>query len=138
MRILYGVQGTGQGHISRARAMCRALRRHGVEVTWLFSGRHRDALFDMSCFGLFEYRRGLTFATRDGRIRPLASFACNNLPHFFREVRALDVSGYDTIVTDFEPVTAWAGRRAGIRTIGIGHQYAFGRATPRAGGISTS
>ena len=51
MKILYGVQGTGQGHISRARAMARVLDRHGVEVTWLFSGRDRGALFDMDLFG---------------------------------------------------------------------------------------
>ncbi len=133
MKILYGVQATGQGHISRARAMARALQGHDVEVTWLFSGRRRDALFDMDCFGSFEHRRGLTFATRDGRIRPLATVLGNNLLEFVRDVRSLDLAGYDTIVTDFEPVTAWAGRRAGIRTVGIGHQYAFGRATPRAG-----
>ena len=65
MNILYGVQGTGQGHISRARAMAAALHRHGVTVTWLFSGRSRQALFDMDCFGDFQHRRGLTFATRD-------------------------------------------------------------------------
>ena len=133
MNILYGVQGTGQGHISRARAMAAALHRHGVTVTWLFSGRSRQALFDMDCFGDFQHRRGLTFATRDGRIRPLASLATNNLTAFFREVRQLDLRGFDAVVTDFEPVSAWAGRRAGIRTIGIGHQYAFGAHTPRAG-----
>ncbi len=133
MRILYGVQGTGQGHISRARAMARALAGRHVEVTWLFSGRPRDRLFDMEPFGDFLHRRGLTFTTRAGRMRHLATIRDNNIFEFLRDVRRLDLRDYDAVVTDFEPVSAWAGRRAGIRTIGIGHQYAFGDDTPVAG-----
>ena len=42
MHILYGVQGTGNGHISRANAMAQALARYpDVKVTWLLSGRER-------------------------------------------------------------------------------------------------
>jgi len=113
--------------------MAQALGRHDVEVTWLFSGRRRQDLFDMDCFGDFEHRRGLTFVTRDGRIRPIASLAENNLVEFARDVRSLQLQAFDLVVSDFEPVSAWAGRRAGLRTIGIGHQYAFGPRTPRAG-----
>ena len=133
MKILYGVQATGQGHISRARAMAAALALYDIEVTWLFSGRPRKALFDMEPFADFQHRRGLSFATRAGRIRYRATLKSNNLAEFIRDVRTLDVDRYDAIVTDYEPVTAWAGRRAGARTIGIGHQYAFGPDTPRAG-----
>ena len=39
MKILYGVQGTGNGHIARARAMSHAFKEHDVEVDFLFSGR---------------------------------------------------------------------------------------------------
>jgi uncharacterized protein (TIGR00661 family) len=134
MKILYGVQATGQGHISRARAMAVALRRLDVQVSWLFSGRARQQLFDMELFGDFQHRRGLTFATRAGRIRYRRTLGDNHLPGFLRDVRELSLAGYDAIVTDFEPVTAWAGRRAGIPTIGIGHQYAFGGATPTENG----
>lgn len=134
MNILYGVQATGQGHISRARAMAQALAELDVRVSWLFSGRARQQLFDMEPFGAFQHRRGLTFATSTGRIRYRRTLRDNHLPGFLRDVRELSLGGYDVIVTDFEPVTAWAGRRAGIPTIGIGHQYAFGGATPTAGG----
>ena len=134
MKILYGVQATGNGHISRARAMAEAFREHAVEVTWLFSGRERDQLFDMAPFGNFLHRRGLTFATRAGSVRYRRTLRQNNLPQFLRDVRELPLAGFDLVVTDFEPVTAWAGRRAGIPTIGIGHQYAFGPDTPIAGG----
>ncbi|TXS93824.1 hypothetical protein FV139_09315 [Parahaliea maris] len=134
MRILYGVQATGQGHISRARAMARALAPLDVEVDWLFTGRPRDRLFDMEPFGTFAHRRGLTFATRSGGISYLGTVVGNNLFEFLRDARSLRLGGYDAIVTDFEPVSAWAGHLAGIRTIGIGHQYAFGSGTPVSGG----
>ena len=134
MRILYGVQATGQGHISRARAMSAALCAYPVEVDWLFSGRPRDRLFDMEPFGDFLHRRGLTFQSSGGRIRYLDTLTGNNLPRFLRDVAELDLSVYDLVVTDFEPVTAWAARRSGVRSVGIGHQYAFGPHTPTRGG----
>ena len=133
MKILYGVQGTGQGHISRARAMAAAFSRWPVKVTWLFSGRSRDQLFDMQPFGHFEQRRGLTFATRAGRIRYGATVWSNNLWRFLGDARELDLSDYDVIVSDYEPVICRAARRQGRRIIGIGHQYAFGANTPRTG-----
>jgi len=46
-KILYGVQGTGQGHISRARGVAEALKDYDVDVTWLFSGRPKEKFFDM-------------------------------------------------------------------------------------------
>ncbi|MAT91351.1 MAG: hypothetical protein CME59_01995 [Halioglobus sp.] len=135
MKILYGVQATGQGHISRARAMAAAFARHPqVEVQWLFSGRPRDKLFDMQPFGDYLHRRGLTFATDSGRIRYRATVTGNNPAQFLRDVRELDLARYDLVVTDFEPVCAWAARRHGVRSIGIGHQYAFGAHTPVRGG----
>ncbi|WP_116367891.1 glycosyltransferase family protein [Parahaliea mediterranea] len=138
MRILYGVQATGQGHISRARAMARAFQGLDIQVDWLFTGRPRERLFDMEPFGHFQHRRGLTFATRAGGISYLNTVLGNNLFECLRDARSLSLGGYDAIVTDFEPVSAWAGRLAGVRTIGIGHQYAFGEGTPVSGGNALS
>ena len=87
MKILYGVQGTGQGHISRARALALALRDWPVEVTWLFSGRARENLFDMDIFGDYAHRRGLTFKTRAGRMQYWATVRGNSLPRFLRDAR---------------------------------------------------
>ena len=134
MNILYGVQATGQGHISRARAIATELAEHDVSVNWLFSGRSRDKLFDMDLFANFQHRQGLSFAHSNGRIDYLATLRENKLLQFLRDVRQLDLSPYDLVVTDYEPVTAWAARLAGIRCIGIGHQYAFGQQTPVTGG----
>lgn len=133
MKILYGVQGTGQGHISRSRAMASELAQWPVEVTWLFSGRPRDDFFDMEVFGDFQHRRGLSFTAKAGRVRYGATVASNNLPQLLSEARQLKLDDYDLIISDYEPVVAQAAQRAKRKIIGIGHQYAFGNDTPRAG-----
>ena len=134
MRILYGVQATGQGHISRARAMAHAFKKHpDVDVTWLFSGRPRERLFDMEPFGNFQHRAGLTFVTETGRLRYRKTIMANRYWQFIRDVQRLDVKAYDLVITDYEPVTAWAGKLKGQSVLGIGHQYAFGKNTPVEG-----
>ncbi|TKB44708.1 MJ1255/VC2487 family glycosyltransferase [Thalassotalea mangrovi] len=133
MKILYGIQGTGNGHIARSRMMAKYLAESDVDVTYLFSGRPAERYFEMAVFGDYQCRRGLTFATQAGKINYLQTTFGNNLWQFAREVRELPVDDYDLIITDFEPVTAWAGKLARKPVLGIGHQYAFGKNTPLAG-----
>ena len=122
MRILYGVQATEQGHISRARAMAHALKQHpDVDVTWLFSGRPRESLFDMNPFRDFQHRAGLTFLTETGRLRYRKIIMANRYWQFIRDVRRLYVKAYDLVVTDYEPITAWAGNLKKQPVLGIGH-----------------
>ena len=47
MKIFYGVQGTGNGHITRARVMAKELQNAGIETVFKFTGRHADKFFDM-------------------------------------------------------------------------------------------
>lgn len=133
MKILFGIQGTGNGHISRARVLAKYLAQQPLTVDYLISGRKKEQLFNMDAFGDFQHRTGLTFATRDGKIDYLATAKNNQLLNFFREINSLDLASYDLIISDFEPVTAWAGKRANKTVLGIGHQYAFGKNTPLAG-----
>ena len=125
MKILYGVQATGNGHISRARAMGKYLAQAGVQVDYLFSGREESGLFDMQQFGNFQLKRGLTFVTLNGKVSYWQSVKQASLLQLKHDINSLDVSRYDLILTDFEPITAHAARRAGKRSIAIGHQYAF-------------
>lgn len=130
MRILYGVQATGNGHISRARAMEKQFRQAGVSVDFLFSGRPANAFFDMQQFGQYQLRRGLTFVTHAGSVNYWQSAKQAHLGELWQDIRALDVSGYDIVLTDFEPITAWAAKRQRKTCIAIGHQYAFLHAIP--------
>lgn len=114
--------------------MAHALKQHpDVDVTWLFSGRPRERLFDMEPFGDFQHRAGLTFVTEAGRLRYRKTIMANRYWQFIRDVQRLDVKAYDLVVTDYEPVTAWAGKLKGQSVLGIGHQYAFGKNTPVEG-----
>ncbi|MDO8910035.1 MAG: glycosyltransferase family protein [Pseudohongiella sp.] len=125
MKVLFGVQGTGNGHISRARAMAPALREQDIEVDFLFSGRPADRYFDMDIFGNYDLRTGLSFVVKNGCIDYWQTMRQAKLLSFWREVNKLDLSAYDLVLTDFEPVTAWAAKRAGKPSIGISRQYAF-------------
>jgi uncharacterized protein (TIGR00661 family) len=125
MRVLYGVQGTGNGHITRARTMARALANSSLEVEYLFSGRSSEDYFNMEPFGEFRCYRGLTFGWANGQISYLKTIFNNNLIRFVHDVKQLDLSAYDLVITDFEPITAWAARLQNRPSLGIGHQYAF-------------
>lgn len=139
MKILYGVQGTGNGHVSRARMMARHFNScGGVKVSYLFSGRPRKDYFDMGIFGDFDCRKGLTFNADHGKINYRKTWAENSPKKFIREVKSLSLASYDLVLTDYEPVSAWAARRAGIPILGLGHQYAFDYHVPREGGNPAS
>lgn len=133
MKILYGVQGTGNGHLTRARVMARALADAGAQVDWVFSGRPKDKFFDMEIFGDYHIYRGLTFATQSGKVHYLKTALSSNLWQLYRDIKSVNVEGYDFILNDFEPVSAWAAKRAGKKVIGISHQNAFLHDIPKQG-----
>lgn len=138
MRILYGVQGTGNGHLARARALAPAMRSAGIELDFLFSGRRRQDFFDMEAFPKFRCRRGLTLAVERGRLSFFRTLTRNSLLGFVRDVVELDLSGYDLVLSDFEPITAWAARLRGVHSIGISHQCAFYYDVPKIKGYVLS
>jgi len=133
MRILYGVQATGNGHITRARIMAKALAKTDAKVDWIFSGRAREDFFDMDIFGDYQAYRGLTFAIKSGRVLYFKTALTSNFWQFYQDVKSVNVEDYDLIINDFEPVSAWAAKRAGKKVIGISHQNAFLYDIPKQG-----
>ncbi|MCE2570843.1 MJ1255/VC2487 family glycosyltransferase [Motilimonas eburnea] len=131
MRILYGVQGTGNGHITRARKMSRALHEVGLEVDYLFTGRAPDAYFDMATFGDYRTFTGLTFNSANGKINPVKTLLESRPRQLFSDINQLNVQDYDLVLNDFEPVSAWAAKRKGVPTIGLSHQNAFRHQVPK-------
>lgn len=125
MRILYGVQGTGNGHITRARALLPELQKRGCEVDFVFSGREESAYFDMEPFGAYRCFAGFTFVTQAGSVLLWPTVRGLRFRQFIRDVRSLDLSAYDLILSDFEPVSAWAAKRQKKPSIGLAHQYAM-------------
>ncbi len=122
MKILYGIQGTGHGHISRARVVLPKLREY-ADVDVLISGYN----FKMNIDGPVQYQvRGLSLAYDSNGSVDMLETALNLHPiKFIREVKSLPVEKYDFVVNDFEPVTAWAADAAEIPCVAISHQASF-------------
>lgn len=104
MKIFYGIQGTGNGHITRGRIMARELQAADLEVTYLFTGRPQDKFFAMDVFNGNQWREGLTFATHKGKINHLKTVLQSKPLNFLKDIRQLDLSAYDLVICDFEPV----------------------------------
>ncbi|MFM4964906.1 MJ1255/VC2487 family glycosyltransferase [Aeromonas bivalvium] len=133
MKILFGVQGTGNGHISRSRTLGRALAEQGIEVDYLFSGRARAGYFEMETFGDYRSFDGISFVSRAGRVQPWDTLRQLAPLRFWQDLKGLDCSGYDLVISDFEPLSAHAARRQGVPSISISHQASFHWPVPRWG-----
>ncbi|TMP45847.1 glycosyltransferase [Pseudoalteromonas citrea] len=125
MKILYGVQGTGNGHITRARVMAECFARKNVDVDYIFSGRDSNKYFDMASFGDYQTKTGLSFSTRNGQVSQIDTIKNIKLGQFVKDVRRLEIDQYDLVFNDFEPVSAWAAKLAKIPVIAMSHQAAF-------------
>lgn len=125
MKILFGVQGTGNGHISRSRELVTSLRDSGHEVDVIISGRKEEELKEVEIFSPYRVLKGLTLVTYRGRMNYIETMFQLDLGRLMSDVFTLDVNGIDLIITDFEPVTAMAARVKNIPSMGFGHQYAF-------------
>jgi uncharacterized protein (TIGR00661 family) len=134
MKILYGIQGTGNGHITRARILNNAFKqRNDIKVDYLFSGRERSKYFDMEDFGQFDTKTGLTFVTRNGSIDRIATIKQTKLLRFIKDVKTLNLDQYDLVLNDFEPISAWAAKLQGKPSLSISHQAAFCQSVPTEG-----
>jgi uncharacterized protein (TIGR00661 family) len=121
MKILYAIQGTGNGHLSRAREIIPLLQQKG-ELDLLISGTQADVELPYT----FKYRfKGLCFVFgKKGGIDVMATYRKGNLKRLYKEICSLPVEEYDLVISDFEPVSAWACRRKHQHCVGLSHQAA--------------
>jgi uncharacterized protein (TIGR00661 family) len=122
MKILYAIQGTGNGHISRAREIIPLLQQHG-EVDLLISGTQADVtLLQDVKYAL----HGFSFIFgKKGGVDHYETWRSMNLRRFMKDMSVLPLTEYNLILNDFEPVTAWACKRQGIESVGLSHQASF-------------
>lgn len=125
MKILYGIQGTGNGHVSRSTEVVDCLQKLGADVDVVFSGCKEDKLYDSSIITPKGFYEGFTFSTKDGRIRYMDTIKNISIVRFAKDVLSFAADGYDLVITDFEPLTSLIAKKANLPCIGIGHQYAF-------------
>jgi uncharacterized protein (TIGR00661 family) len=122
MRVLYAIQGTGNGHLSRAKDVIPALLKHKVNLDLLVSGTQADIKLPYE----IKYRLGgMSFIFgRQGGIDLWNTYLKTNSFRLQREIRQLPVGDYDLILSDFEPISAWACKLKGKTCVGISHQAA--------------
>jgi len=121
MKILYAIQGTGNGHLSRARDIIPILKEnHDIDI--LISGSQADV--ELSYAVKFKYK-GLGFIFgENGGIDLVKTYKKNHLKVLFSEINNLPVQDYDLVINDFEPVSAWACKLKGVNCISVSHQAA--------------
>jgi uncharacterized protein (TIGR00661 family) len=121
MKILYAIQGTGNGHLSRAREIIPILQKKG-ELDILVSGTQADVELPYPV----KYRfKGLCFIFgKKGGVDVMETYKKSNLKRLYKEINSLPVENYDLVINDFEPVSAWACKRKHKHCIGLSHQAA--------------
>lgn len=122
MKILYAIQGTGNGHLSRAVDIIPELSRYG-ELDLLVSGAQAEVRLP---YPVKYTSKGLSFYFgKRGGIDFYKTFVENRSGDLLNEINNVPVERYDLVVNDFEPITAWACRKKNIPCVGLSHQSAL-------------
>ncbi len=122
MKVLYAIQGTGNGHLSRAKDVIPALMKR-VSVDVLISGVQAD--LDLPFPIKYRYK-GLSFIFgKGGGVDLIETYRRNKTRRVWKEIMECPVKDYDLVINDFEPISAWACRIKGVKCISLSHQAAL-------------
>lgn len=122
MRVLYAIQGTGNGHISRARDIIPELQKH-CDLDILISGIQADVQLG---FPVNYQFKGMSFIFgKHGGVDVWNTYIQTNLLRIQNEMRRVPVKEYDFVINDFEPISAWACYLKGVPCLALGHQAAL-------------
>lgn len=121
MKVLYAIQGTGNGHLSRARDIVPILQKK-VDLDILVSGVQADVKLP---FNIKHQLRGWSFIFgKKGGVDLWATYKNSNFKHFRKEINLLNIKQYDLVINDFEPLSAWAAKLHHVPCISMSHQAA--------------
>lgn len=122
MKILYAIQGTGNGHLARAIELLPALQKR-VQVDILVSGLQADIKLP---FPIKYKLKGLSFFFgKNGNINYFKTFSRLRFFQALKDIKRCPVEEYDLVLNDFEPITAWACRTKGVKCFSVSHQSAL-------------
>lgn len=119
MKILYAFQGTGNGHVARAQEIIPILKKY-ASVDTLISG-HQSQLkadFDID----FQYRGISLLYNKTGGLSYRKTFTDNKFIDAAKTIKDLELSQYDLIINDYEPLTGWASKLKKLPMIELSHQ----------------
>lgn len=119
MKILYAFQGTGNGHVVRAQEIIPILKKY-ASVDTLISGHQSQIKTDFSLD--FKHRGISLLYNKNGGISYPKTFLKNNFVEAFKTIQEMDLSKYDLIINDYEPLTAWSCQLKNIQMLELSHQ----------------
>jgi uncharacterized protein (TIGR00661 family) len=128
VKIIYGVQSQGQGHLNRAAAVVAELRIRGHHVEVVSSGQPMPA-YARTSLAPWLHIDAPMFTFVDGRLQTIQTLRnmAKVMPVLWRASKELSKhirrSGTDMVISDFEPVTAWAAKHAAVPAYGVAGQY---------------
>ncbi|MBX2970608.1 MAG: glycosyl transferase [Cyclobacteriaceae bacterium] len=122
MKLLYAIQGTGNGHVARALDIVPILKEYG-ELDVFLSGAQAEIKLP---FPVTHTSKGLSFFFgKSGGIDFYKTFKQNSSKEVLREIKKFPAEKYDLIINDFEPISAWSARRKKIPCVSLSHQSAL-------------
>lgn len=122
MKILYAVQATGNGHISRAMELLPHLQKYGT-IDIFLSGANSSLSLDAPV--KFRSNGVSLFYNCNGGLHYLKMLKHTNPVKIQHLIKNLPVEKYDLVLNDFEYITAAACKRKRISSIQFGHQASF-------------
>lgn len=122
MKILYAIQATGNGHIARAEELLPYLTTN-ASVDILVSGTSSE--IELGHPIKFKFT-GLSFVFgQKGGVHIWKTIAAMKLGRFLKDVKEINLGAYDMVISDFEPVSAWASLWQKKYCVALSHQFSL-------------
>ncbi len=122
MKILYAIQGTGNGHVSRAREIVPLLKDY-CETDVFLSGNNSQVLLPFEV----KYRsKGFSFYySKKGGLDYFKSLKNFEGLRIWKEINDFPVEKYDLVINDFECISAYAAKFKKVPCFSFSHQAAY-------------
>ena len=121
-KVLYAIQGTGNGHMARAKELIPILKDYADVDIFLSGSQYHISLPEKIKY----YSRGYSFFYSNiGSIDIRKTFLKNSISQLLRDVKHLPVQNYNLVITDFECISALAAKWRKIPCVNMSHQASF-------------
>lgn len=122
MKVLYGIQLTGNGHLTRSIELINQLKKRSIDVDIIVSGDNSsiEIPFDVK----WRFKGISIYYNREGEVDFWKTLKNMKLIKFFRDIN-IDVSEYDLVISDYEPISCWSARKHKVNCVGISNQYSL-------------
>ncbi len=122
MKILYAIQATGNGHISRAIQILPYLSKYG-KIDILLSGQNSN--LDLPAPVKYRFKGISLFYNLKGGLSYRKIMTKNSWHGSYKNALQLPVMDYDLIINDFEPITAYACTLRQKNSVQLSHQASY-------------